>query len=430
MNLDALPETVFEEVELGPGFRLYCYPTTQFKNTTVALYQHNELGPDCSALALLPPVLSRGSENHPDMQRIAMYMEELYGASFDDDLLKLGEHQTMELRLTLLNDRYALGGEPLLQDGMRFLSDILTRPATENGRLREAVFELERENLVNFLRSIYDDKDSYAREQANKLMFKDEEYVRFEYGDEASLAALTPESLTDVYRRRLAESPVDLFVLGEVDPAAVAKTARECFQLPRGKVRAIAPDTVHPTPAAETVVFEKQALEQGKLVMTFATPVIACEQDHFPMSLFSAVLGGFPSSKLFVNVREKESLCYYATAQYNPFKGHVSIRSGIAPENYEKARAAILEEMRKMREGDITDRELSDVKTALLHHLTVSIDSPSAMIGRAVSNRISGLNVSYRETAERIAAVTRDQIAAAANLLVPDTTYFLSSREK
>ena len=166
-------------------------------------------------------------------------------------------------------------------------------------------------------------------------------------------------------------------------------------------------------------------MAQAKLVMGFRTGIFQPQKEVAAMRMAMTIFGGTPSSKLFVNVREKQSLCYYCGASYNSMKGIVLVQSGVEEKNIEKARAEILKQLVELQQGRFTEEEWSAAKLSLLNAYRATADSLGALSGWLLTQSLSGRPLTLEEAAAEMEAVTREEIVAAANQLSLDTVYCL-----
>ena len=172
-------------------------------------------------------------------------------------------------------------------------------------------------------------------------------------------------------------------------------------------------------------VEETLDVTQGKLCMGLRSGITS---DHplFPaFVLLNAIFGAGPTSKLFMNVREKMSLCYYASSSINSFKGIMIISSGIEFANFEIAKAEILHQLDACVQGDISSEELENARRSVLSSLRAGLDSPGRMEDHSLSCAINGRDVEVETLMAEISAVTLAQVQEAASQLRLDTVYFL-----
>ena len=127
---------------------------------------------------------------------------------------------------------------------------------------------------------------------------------------------------------------------------------------------------------------EDMELSQSKMILGFRTGVAEPDEDTMATRMMCAVLGGTAHSKLFCNVREKLSLCYYCSSSYIRHKGIMLVESGVERENIDKAREAILGEIKAMQNGDITDEEIEATKMSMANAFTSNCDTVGGIILR------------------------------------------------
>ena len=175
------------------------------------------------------------------------------------------------------------------------------------------------------------------------------------------------------------------------------------------------------------VKVEKDQVLQSKLVMCFASSSAYDSKFDDVIWVMTALLGGTPISKLFVNVREKLSLCYYCSARFDPSKGLIFIESGVENENIEKAKAAILEQFDEIKNGKFTQDELDKVILALKNQLKAVGDSAGAIESYYLSQLCEGKIESPDQKIEVIKNIKKQDIVEVANLYSTVMDYTLTS---
>ena len=407
-----------------PDVALTYIPTDKFKTGYLSL---SLLRPLCRQEAacnsLLPEVLLQGSRLHPDMQAISDHLDELYGAGLESMNRRRGEVHLIGLFADCVDDRYTPEG--VLEPVIHTMAELLLDPALEDGAFREDYVRIEQQNLIRAIQAQINDKRSYASRRLLELMFPDEAYGIDRRGTEEAVAAITPRSLYEHYRRILASSRVELFYLGGAEEDRVADCFRAALQdLPRSQADPVG--TVVRRRAEQFHEFVETAdVTQGKLVMGLRTDCVGTDPEYPALMLLNGVLGGTVSSKLFQNVREAMSLCYYASSGIDKAKGIMTISAGIAFEDYEIAKQAILQQLEDCRQGKITEEELTGARSYLRSTLQIAKDSPSRQEELSVGQ---ALGIGTADLDQQIAAldrVTVSQVQAAANRLTLDTIYFM-----
>lgn len=420
--------------ELMPGVRLTAVHTNKFKSNLLSLSLLSPLKAEtASANALLPYVLRRGTERHPDMESLSAALDDLYGGSIEPSVRKKGETQAVGFVASFLDDAFAPGQTRILEDAAQLLGDLFLRPATEKGGFRSDYVEGERANLIDRIQAQINEKRAYSLLRLSQEMCANEPYGVDKLGDEEHAAALTPVSLWARYQALLSTAPVELYYCGSApaDRAAEALTAA-LAGLPRAAELEEPECGVQAEAACETprLVTESLDVTQGKLALGFRTGGSCVWEDDFPaLMVFNAVYGGTPTSKLFLNVREKLSLCYFASSILEKCKGILMVSSGIEFGNYEKAKAEILTQLENCRQGAIEDWELVAARQAIISSLSATLDAQGRLEDFWLGQAMAGLEEEPQALAQRIAAVTKEQVVAVANKLELDTIYFLKGKE-
>ena len=421
---------MIESIQILPGVHLTAVQTEKFKT---GCFSVNLLRPLCreeAALnALLPNVLLRGTKEYPTMQAISAFLDERYGASVGSLVRKRGEVQTVGFYADFLSDRLAPDGSPILQPMIEFVCQTLLKPVRTNWLLEEPYVSSEQLNLINAIEANLNEKRSYAARQLVKTMCAGEAYGVSRLGETEEVRAITPQSLTDHWQKVLAGSRAEIFYLGAQAPETVAGLFAEQLQrLPREELSQPGTQVIRHAEAVKER-FETLDVTQGKLCMGLRTGITSRDPEYPALVLLNAVFGAGTTSKLFLNVREAKSLCYYASSGIDAVKGIMTVSSGIEFEKYDEARAAILEQLDRCRQGEISDKELSDAKRHLDSGLRMQADSPGGLDNFYVGQAITGLNGTLEGLRERIGQVTKEQVIATAQSLSLDTVYFLKGVE-
>ncbi|MBR3588687.1 MAG: insulinase family protein, partial [Clostridia bacterium] len=212
---------------------------------------------------------------------------------------------------------------------------------------------------------------------------------------------------------------------GETDESVKALLCEKFASIDRSNVVKI--ETEFKATADEVKkVDEKLAVKQGKLVMGLRTGLESENENFFPTRVMTDMFGGGPYSKLFMNVREKMSLCYYCSARFSKDKGIILVQSGIEDENEKKATDAILAELDNMKKGNFTSEEIENSKKGLTDAFLSVGDTPESIDAWIGARVLEEDIILPQEYAEKINLVTAEEIKAAAEKVTLDTIYMLS----
>lgn len=409
-----------------PAMGLHVLPTDKFKTNTLVLNIQRPLEEGrVTRTALLPYVLTRGTAQFPDVRAMQRQLDMLYGTYLNADVFKLGERQILQFRLELPNGKYIPGKPELLKEGIAFMQKVLTEPVRENGAFKASFVELEKEALRKRVEGLFNNKGQYARIRCVEHMCPDEPYRLFSGGRIEDLPGIDPQALEAEYAALLREGIMDMFVVGDVNPEAVAEELRQMLPFPGRAPQAVTPETTGAAPAVARSITECHEVNQGQLVMGLRAPVRYDDPDYYAMMMYNGVLGGFAHSKLFMNVRERESLAYSARSRYDAHKGMLFVQAGIDIQNYERALTVINEQLAAILKGEITEQELDQTRAMLINTYREAYDSPGALINLAFESIVGGRERSIEELTATVPTIGKAEIVAAAEKLAMDTVYFL-----
>ncbi len=413
--------------ELLPGVGLTQVRSTKFKTGVLSLQLILPLKKETAALgALLPAVLRRGTVRFPDTASLSAALDMLYGAGISCTVRKKAESQCIGFVASFLDDRFVPDGSRLLEPVCALLGELLCSPVTRNGRFLGEYVEVERENLVDMIRGILDDKRDYADLRLLQEMCAQERYGVDRLGDEKSAARISNQALCRFYRETLQSARVELFYCGSAEPARVESALLSALApLPRGRVNESAPVERRAAPDTPRVVAEAMDVTQGKLALGLR----AASEDEAALLLANMIFGGYSNARLFLNVREKLSLCYYASSVYHRSKGIWTVSCGIEPDKYDEALGEILHQLDELRRGVLEPWELDAAKRCVIGSLRAREDSAGRMEELFLTQAVTGVAESTEELIAALEAVTPERVAAAAQSVTLDTIYFLHGEE-
>lgn len=413
--------------QLSGGVFLTYLPAKKFKTSLLSAQFVVPLRWEtASANALFGAILRRGTVSRPDMGALSRYLDQLYGARIDTTIRKKGETQCVGFVASLMDDCFAPGGERLLEPAANLLGELICRPVTQGGLFLQEYFESEKTNLIDAIRSILNDKRSYADSRLLQEMCTGEPYGVPRLGNEQITAALHPQMVYDAYRELTSSSRLEIFYSGSAERVRVEDALRSALaDLPRKDIEP-PPETVsHVPPQEPRLVTERLDVTQGKLGMGFSCG----SEDHAALLLGNTLFGGSSNSKLFLNVREKLSLCYYASSLYHRQKGLITVSSGIEFENYQRAYDEIMAQLEAVQRGALEDWELEAARSTLLNAYASMGDSQGKLENFCLGQAATGRSESPEDLAEQVRAVTPDRIRQAMAAVKLDTVYFLQGKE-
>jgi len=422
----------FEQVDISEGIRLYLYPTDIFKSTVLNLFIHLPLDENATANAIIPQVLARGCKKYPNMRKIAVFLESLYGASFGTNVDKIGERHLLTFHFIALVDRFLPRPGHNLEKGLIFLKRLINEPLKQNNGFFSDYVNQEKQNLRKELNSLKDDKIVYARQRCIEVMCQDEPYRIYEAGRLEDIDSIDAQSLLGRWQSIIAKSPLDIFIMGKFSPSKVEKIIRTTFNLKRILPVNQSPLTIVDKAVDKERIFIEEAPEtkQAKLVLGYRTYTTWRDEEIFPLMVFNGILGAYPHSKLFINVREKAGLAYYVSSDLERTKGLMLINAGISSDKFEPSVKIIKEQMDQIKQGNISDNELSNTIKSIEDRLKTIRDIPGAFIAFTLEQVVNQRNESLEPILHKIRSVTKDDVSRVARRVKLDTTYLLTGNKQ
>ncbi|WP_461226899.1 EF-P 5-aminopentanol modification-associated protein YfmF [Lacticaseibacillus suihuaensis] len=414
-------------IELTSGVHLNVIPTTKFKTTRIAVHFLAPAQADqYAARTLLTSVLETACAAYPTQAALAAELETLYGANFGIGVGKEGGLHRVTATLDLVAD--TLAQAPLLAQGFAFLRECLGRPLTQAGQFDAAVFEREQANLIDYLNSLDEDRQTQASLGLQALYFEDPAQQVPSFGTVAGLAALTNAELWHTYQTMLAQDQIEIVVLGDVNPAAVTELAATLGFAPRNPAQALVQiDQATAAVRRQTVAV---SVNQAKLDLGYHIDVDLYGADYYAGLVAVELFGGSALSLLFTNVREKASKAYYASATLDPFRHFVQVQTGIDPADAAVVTGLIAQQLEWVQTGDFTDALLTTIKDGLLNGRLIAYDAPRFLARQALLHALVPTHQDgYAAFAAGVAAVSKQAVQQVASTMQLQAVYLLSNKE-
>lgn len=422
-----------KEAVLAPGVLLRAVQTKKFKNSLLSVSFLEPLTQANASLnALLPKVLRRGTRRCPDLTALSAALDDLYGGGMEPVLRKKGEVQCVGFWATALDDAFVPSATPILEDAAALLGQLVLEPAGEAGAFLPAYVDSERDNLIRKIRSQVNDKLQYSLSRLRTEMCRGEAYGLDKLGSEETAAAITGEALYARYQELLETAPVCFYYCGSADFARVEEAFRKAFAaLPQKQRQAIPQTQVISVPAGPVRRFQDAMdVTQGKLILGFRAGGSFRSREEIARGLlFNAVYGGTTNSKLFLNVREKLSLCYFASSSLAQNKGLLQVYSGVEFANFTQAEEEILAQLTACQKGQITADELETARRSVISSLRTTLDAQGRLEEYWLNRFVSGTNFQPEELAQTVETVTLDQVVQTACQIRLDSVYTLRGKE-
>ncbi|EOD01249.1 EF-P 5-aminopentanol modification-associated protein YfmF [Caldisalinibacter kiritimatiensis] len=414
--------------KLEEGLYLNVIHTNKFKTNLVNVYILRPLNrEEVTKNALIPLILRRGTKEYKTSLDIQKRLEELYGSNLSINVNKKGERQI--IRFTIEGpDSDIVASDNLLKDQLKMLYNIITNPLLEKELFSVKYVEQEKKNLKKKIEGRVNNKKQYALDRCIEEMCKNENYRLYKYGYTEDIEKITNSDLYKHYKEILKTSPIFISVVGNVMKEDIVEQIKNIFKFRRDNIIEIPREDVIKAVVEVNKVFDEMDVNQGKLTLGYRTNVPYEDELYESLLLASNILGGGPNSKLFENVREKESLAYYVYSKSYKFKSIMLIASGIEFQNYDKALDIIRKQVEDMKKGKFEQGHIENSKSSLITAIKSMTDNNFSLAEFYLSQFITNDNRSINQIINNLKVISKDNVVEAAKKLSLDTIYFLKKK--
>ncbi|MBQ7377040.1 MAG: insulinase family protein [Clostridia bacterium] len=415
-----------QRIQLLEGVFLNVVQTDRFKSNYLCLNFITPLSEQtASEKSLLINVMRRGCRKYPEQTLLCRRLEELYASEIAYNSYKHGNLHLIGFSADILDNRYAMDGMDIFSDTVGLLYDTILDPLICDGAFLPSYVESEKKNQIDQINSLINHKGRYAQKRCIDQMCKGELAAIDAGGTVENTKRITPARLFEVYEDIIKNARVEIFFVGSMPLAEVRdKLLPITSKLSPRVFCASDIEMAHTAEKVHEVVEHAQAV-QGKLVLGFRTPIRGGSPDSVALRLFNELFGAAPTSKLFMNVRERLHLCYMCRSFFNAPHGLLFASAGIDNQNYSLARDEILSQLEAVQKGDFTDEELAFAVRSIENSYRGIYDNPRAVEAWFMTRMLEGNVETPEQRLLRLKVLTRDDVIRISNTLSLDTVYFL-----
>jgi predicted Zn-dependent peptidase len=419
-----------KSIKIAEGVTLNYIETEKFKTNYFSFnFVTNLSKEEATNNSLIPLVLMRGCQKYPSQQEINKRLQFLYSGEIVARNDKFGEYQIFGLKANMLDNRFT-GDTNVTEDMTTLICDMIFEPYVKNGAFDDAYVKGEKNNLTDIIQSEINNKTKYAMKRLMEEMCKEEVFSISKYGTLEQISEITPKSLYNTYFSALRTLPIQIYFVGKCNLKQLENALKERFSKIDREVKELeTAKTIEKATEIKQIVDEEN-VKQGKLCLGFRTGYRVEEKKYHLLQLFNEIFGGSPTSKLFMNVREKMSLCYFCRSTVMQRNGLMMVASGIEFENKEIAKNAILEQLSAIKEGSISLEEFESAKKSIKNGYMQIYDGAESMESWAFFRGICGNNATPFDECKKIDVATIKDVQEVAKKITLDTVYFLKGKEK
>lgn len=379
-----------------------------------------------TARSILSKVLVRATQQWPNDKALNRHLSSLYGAYINSFVSKFKDKHVITISLEIANERYLKDSTPLFEKGLKTLKELIWNPLIIDEQFNENYVAQEKSLLTKKLEAMIDNKAQYSFLKLMNHMFENEPYKYLATGQVEQIPHVTAKNLYDTYKSMLHNDDCAIYVVGNVDKQNVIDTIQENFNIKPFKFESNnRPEHIDPNKSSKFII-DNDEVDQAKLNLGYRFPTYFGKENYYAFVVLNMMFGGDPSSVLFNEVREKQSLAYSIHSQIDGKNGFLFVLSGVSASKYEIAKDTILDEFEKLKNGNFDDDKLELAKKIIISHRHESTDRPKSIIELLHNQVLLDKPQSEKEFITAINAVTREDVIKLANEAMLDTIYVLT----
>lgn len=404
------------------NYSVHFLKTTDFKSIFVSLFLINDFNKEnLTKNFLLRKLLTFSSKNLKDEQEVIRKVYELYNAGIFISNDICNNVITTSFEIEILEDKYTEDG--LTKRALEYFFDTIFNPNIIDGKFEKNNYELALKAVNNYYDRLKENKSSYAISRAYSKM--DYEYLKYGInGDRQQLKNIDRENMVTYYNDLFKTANANIFVIGSFDDEEMLTIINNNLKNRLYK---------NPNNYKEVVFSENNSIideedieknNQSILVMIYKILNITERERNVVLPIFNRILGVGNNSKLFKNVREKNSLCYDIRSTFLRGESILDVKAGISYENKDRAVELIKEEIYNMKQGNITDNEIDEAKKFRMKSLKQFEDENDSILYIKESSILFN-NDDLQKRKDEVDTVTKNEIVDLANKLDLNIIYML-----
>ncbi|KRK57846.1 EF-P 5-aminopentanol modification-associated protein YfmF [Fructilactobacillus fructivorans] len=407
------------------GVHLNVHESSKFKTTAMTV---DFVGPldhrKFAARAMVAEMMENYSQKYNSKLKVARRLSELFGADFGTNVFKIGNRSVLRVVMSFVNNDFTLDNSDVLDEALAFLAEMIFHPNQADHQYVDDQFQIQRDNLVQYLNSLSDDRRYYALKRTRELYFYGQpNYSESVIGSPQQVMSLKNQDVLNELKNTLANDEIHISILGQLSPKQIEDVQHHLAFSPRPDLSSkIKPELGQ---SSEQSKVETIKGEQSKLDLAFDFPILIGDRNYFSAIVMNALLGGMQQSLMFHNIREKHSLAYYISSSYNSTLGYVAIESGINADDAEEVEALIHQQIDLIKAQKYDDQRFLDVKSALIDGYDSKFDSQRRTLNGDFVNELYGMDLSVDQWIQKIRAVTKDDLSKVASMMKLKTRFLL-----
>lgn len=418
-----------KEKQYNKNKHIHVMPTEKFKTTTITFKFMAPLDYETiTERSVLSKVLVRASQKWQDDKALNRRLSELYGAYVNSFVSKFKDKHVITISLEIVNERYLKDQTPLFEQGLDLLNELIWNPLIHNQQFDEKFVKQEKSLLGKKIEAMIDNKAQYSFLKLLENMFENEAYQYLATGQIEQISKVTPKSLYNTYQSMIQNDYCAVYVVGNVNQQQVIDQINTKFNIEPFIFETTSNDNKQLENASNipNPIVETDDVDQAKLNLGYRFPTHYGKNNYYAFIVFNIMFGGDPSSVLFNEVRERQSLAYSIHSQIDGKNGYLFVLSGVSADKYEVAKQTILEEFDKFKKGEFEEGKIELAKKIITSQRHESTDRPKSIIEILHNQILLDEPQTDEDFLNNINQVTKKDIVDLVNEAVLDSIYVLT----
>ena len=415
-------------MEITKGVHLHFIQSEKFKTNKIKVRFSAPMSEKTIAgRVLTASMLETSNALYPTSQSFREKLANLYGANFSTSLSRRGLVHYLDINLSFVRDQFLSRKNVLTDEMLEFLKASLFSPLSKGNAFDAKTFEIEKKNVLTDLEAEIENHFYHAHRKLNDLFYDLSEMRIPRVGTVELVEKETAESSFATFQQMLKEDQIDFFFIGNFNEIAVRDKIQDFHFAEREQPLELMYQQNYSNVTRENL--EQREVHQSIIELAYHFSAQYGDSKHLPLIVLNGLLGGFAHSKLFVNVREKESLAYTISSNFDIFSGLLRIYAGIDRANRTKTIALINRQILDLKRGNFTDDELEQTKKMLKNSILLAQDRQNTLIEHAYMSAVLGKKfLSLEAWLESLENVRKNEVIKAAQQLKLQAIYFMEGK--
>ncbi|MDD3241554.1 MAG: insulinase family protein [Bacilli bacterium] len=368
---------------------------------------------------LFTEYMDEGTKNYNTLREMEKKKRDLYSAATRINSRRKGKLFSIEFDLTILEEQYT--EENMINESIKFLKELVFNIDEKDGQVDSNKLQLCKKNMKKVFGDMKDSSSSYAHLRTMKLI-DEKEYTKIGFFMQDKIDEISEKDIVDFHKMIINNSNIEIYAIGDFDNDQMENLIVENFDLKsKNSDYSNLKFINHEEEIILKDIVEDYDSFQSKLNMVLKIKRENDKRNNIIKRLYNTILGGGPTSKLFTNIREKNSLAYSCSSIYMEKDNLISIKSGIDSSNYDRAKELMINEIEEIKRGNFEEKELENAKLILLSELKEVKDYQIAILNSYIEDGI----INESEEKELINSITKEEIISLANDSCLALIYFL-----